>query len=123
MGFYVDCKSHFFAIRKWVELLTPRQRQALVRIASRPSQKGKAPMEEDNESRGPGVSGSVQGESTLPQSRAAVWALAMSSVRSSGDLEGVECDAPELDDVDMDGAAFLDEDTVPPPVLLSDEEW
>ncbi|ERM98417.1 hypothetical protein AMTR_s00072p00102490 [Amborella trichopoda] len=86
-----------------------------ISAASRPSHRGKAPMEEGSESRGPGVSGSVQGESSHRPTRVAVRALAESSVRSSGDPEGVECDSPKLDDVDMDA--------VPPPTLLSDEEW
>ncbi|ERN10455.1 hypothetical protein AMTR_s00026p00235040 [Amborella trichopoda] len=195
-GFYVECRSHLFAIRKWAELLTPEQRQALARIglwevcrirpfsldcaliselflryrpktdsnplrcgelaptledvtrifgippkssisyasyyngllgvpyknikgrreseirlgklrleftrvlhcaegmmgrhaphilistASRPSYKGKAPMEEDSESRCPRVSGSAQGESSYLPTRATVGALAESSVRS-----------------------------------------
>ncbi|ERN09184.1 hypothetical protein AMTR_s00014p00240850 [Amborella trichopoda] len=80
-------------------------------------------MEEGSESRGPRVSGSVHGESSRPPTRAAIQALAELSVRSSVDPEGVERDAPELDGVDMDGGAFLDEDTIPPPMLLSNEEW
>ncbi|ERM97396.1 hypothetical protein AMTR_s00127p00099910 [Amborella trichopoda] len=31
-GFFVDCRSHLFAIRKWAALLTPGQRQVLARI-------------------------------------------------------------------------------------------
>ncbi|ERM97840.1 hypothetical protein AMTR_s00118p00111160 [Amborella trichopoda] len=56
-----------------------RVHHILISAASRPSQIGKVPMEEDR------------------------------------DPEGVGCDILKLDDVDIDA--------VPPPVLLSDEEW
>ncbi|ERN10413.1 hypothetical protein AMTR_s00026p00183720 [Amborella trichopoda] len=83
----------------------------LISTASRPSHRGKAPMEEDSESRSPGVNELVQGESSRPLTRATIRGLAKSSVRSSGNPEGVECDTPEFDDVDMDGGAILDEYT------------
>ncbi|ERM95483.1 hypothetical protein AMTR_s00008p00267020 [Amborella trichopoda] len=43
-----------------------------ISAASRLSHRGKAPMEEGSVSRGPGVSASVQGESSHPSNRGAV---------------------------------------------------
>ncbi|ERM97838.1 hypothetical protein AMTR_s00118p00101010, partial [Amborella trichopoda] len=78
-----------------------------VSVGRRPSHRGKATVEED----GPGVSESVQRESSHPSTGGAG--------RSSGDAERVEHDTPNLGD----GSAFSDEDTVPPQLYLTDEEW
>ncbi|ERM93738.1 hypothetical protein AMTR_s00004p00260860 [Amborella trichopoda] len=64
-------------------------------------------MEEDNAR----VSDSVQGESSHPSTRG--------DAQSSGDAKGVGRDTPNLGD----GSSFFDEDTVPPHVSLTDEEW
>ncbi|ERN08838.1 hypothetical protein AMTR_s00015p00058540 [Amborella trichopoda] len=190
MGFFVECRSHLFAICKWVELLTPGQRletcsiplrfskltptledvtlilgvrsegepflsipprmstsyasdckellgipfeeirgrhdskihlgklrweftgvphrlermiggHAPVSVGRRPSHREKAPVEEDD----------ARGESSHPSTGGAA--------RSSRDAEGVGRDTPYLGDE----SAFFDEDTVPPLVLLTDEEW
>ncbi|ERN07574.1 hypothetical protein AMTR_s00157p00019390 [Amborella trichopoda] len=69
------------------------------------------------------ASGSIQGESSRHLTRAAIRArreLGESSTRPSGDSKGIECCASALGDVD--GSAYSDDDTISPPVLLSDEE-
>ncbi|ERN12160.1 hypothetical protein AMTR_s00034p00047350 [Amborella trichopoda] len=81
-------------------------RAPLVFVGRRPSHRGKAPVEED----GVGVSESVQGESSHPSTKGVA--------RSSGDAEGLWCDTPDLGD----GVEIFYEDTVPPQVLLTDEE-
>ncbi|ERN18201.1 hypothetical protein AMTR_s00054p00218090 [Amborella trichopoda] len=75
-------------------------------VGGRQSHRGKAPVEED----GAGVSESVEGESSHP--------LHEGAARSSGDVEGVGRDTLDLGD----GSTFFYEDTVPPQVLLADEE-
>ncbi|ERN16671.1 hypothetical protein AMTR_s00051p00177750 [Amborella trichopoda] len=83
-----------------------RSPQVLVFVCRRPSHKGKAPVGEWCL-----VSESIQGESSRSSSR--------SAARSSGDAKGVKSDIPDL----SDGSAIFDEDTMPPQVSLTDEEW
>ncbi|ERN16686.1 hypothetical protein AMTR_s00051p00205220 [Amborella trichopoda] len=84
-----------------------RAPQVSVSVGRRLSHKGKAPVREE----GAGVSESVRGESSHPSFRGAA--------RSSGDAKGVGSDIPDLGD----GSAFFYEDTVPPQMSLTDEEW
>ncbi|ERN04717.1 hypothetical protein AMTR_s00076p00192250 [Amborella trichopoda] len=63
-----------------------------------------------------GEDGARASESVQDESR---HHLSRGAARSSGDVEGVGRDIPDLGD----GSTFFDEDTVPPQTSLTDEEW